>query len=133
MRCSGRGWPLRIRFWRSVPERGLGVAVWRLPVGLGNSTPWTHKWSAKDEGGKEEAWAHSKSKVPFWGMVRGRGGDHHQTIFLAHVWPLRQWGTSCTGYAWWAPSCAGYRLWRQAVEAILDSIGGQSLPPLGVH
>ena len=36
LRCSGGGWALRLRFWRSVLGKGLGLAVWREPEGLGS-------------------------------------------------------------------------------------------------
>ena len=39
LRCSGGGWELRVRLWRSVPGRGLGLAVCREPEGLGSSVP----------------------------------------------------------------------------------------------
>ena len=35
LRGLGRGWALR-----SVPGRGLGLAVWRQPKGLRSSAPW---------------------------------------------------------------------------------------------
>lgn len=28
LRCSGRAWTLRLKLWRSVPGRGLGLPVW---------------------------------------------------------------------------------------------------------
>ena len=39
LRCLGGGWALRPRLQRSVPGRGLGLAVWRQPEGLENSVP----------------------------------------------------------------------------------------------
>ena len=33
MGCSGGGWVLRLRLWRSVLGRGLVLAVWRQPEG----------------------------------------------------------------------------------------------------
>ena len=37
LRCTGGGWALRLNLWRSVPGRGLGLAIWREPEGLGSS------------------------------------------------------------------------------------------------
>ena len=49
------GWGLgvRPRLWRSVPGRGLGLAVWRQPEELRSSVPWagelnTMGWEVED-------------------------------------------------------------------------------------
>ena len=39
LRCVKRGWALKLRLQRSVPGRGLGLAVWRKPEGLESSAP----------------------------------------------------------------------------------------------
>ena len=46
----GWGWALRLRLWRSVPGRELGLAMWRQPEGLRSGAPWAREWSATDEG-----------------------------------------------------------------------------------
>lgn len=40
LRYSGQGWALRLRLWRLVPRRGLGLALWRQTEGLRSSTQW---------------------------------------------------------------------------------------------
>ena len=49
LRHSGRGWVLRLRLWRSVPGKGLGLAVWREPEGLGGSTAQAGEWRTTAE------------------------------------------------------------------------------------
>ena len=39
LRHYGRGWALRLRLQISVPRRGVGLAVWRQPEGLGIHVP----------------------------------------------------------------------------------------------
>ena len=46
LRCSGGGWALRLRLWRSVPRRGLGLEVSRQPKGLRSHAPWVEEWYA---------------------------------------------------------------------------------------
>ena len=65
--CSGRGWVLRLRLQRSVPGRGLGLAVWRQPEGLGSSVPWTGVQNAISKGTQEEVWARRRGKMPLLG------------------------------------------------------------------
>ena len=36
LRCLGVGWVLRLRLQKSLAGRGLGLAVWRQPEGLGS-------------------------------------------------------------------------------------------------
>ena len=64
LRCSGRGWAWRIRLQRPVPGRGLGLAVWRRPEGLGSSVPWAGEQNATAKGTREEGRAWRRSKVP---------------------------------------------------------------------
>ena len=71
----GGGWPLTLRLWNPVPGRGLELAVWRQPEGLGSSAPWAGEWNATEEGTQAEVWIHRKSKVPLLGRVRRRGGS----------------------------------------------------------
>ena len=40
------GWALRLRFWRSVPGRGLGLIAWGQPEGLRSSVSWVGEWCA---------------------------------------------------------------------------------------
>ena len=44
LRSSGGGWVLRLRLWRSVPGKGLGLAVWGQPKGLRSSAPQAGEW-----------------------------------------------------------------------------------------
>ena len=105
--CLGRSWALRLRLRRSVSGRGLGLAVWRQPEGLGSSVPPAGEQNATAKGTREEVWAHRRSKVPFLGMTRGGGVDHHGNI-PAHVWILRGRVTSGTGYGWQEATCLDY-------------------------
>ena len=43
-RRLGRGWLLRLRLRGSVPRRGLGLAMWGQPKGLGSGVPWAGEW-----------------------------------------------------------------------------------------
>ena len=81
LRCSGRGWVLRLRFWRSVPGRGLGLTTWRRPEGLESSSPWAGEQNATAKVTPEEVWAHRRSKVPLLERQRKGGGYHHRNIF----------------------------------------------------
>ena len=63
LRHSGKGWVLRLRLQRSVLGRGLGLAVWKEPEGLGSSVPWAMEQSTT-EGTWEEVWTCKRSKVP---------------------------------------------------------------------
>lgn len=40
LRCLGRGWVLRLSLQRSVPGRGLWLAVWERPKGLRSHVAW---------------------------------------------------------------------------------------------
>ena len=73
LRHLGGGRALRLRLWQSVPRRGLGLAVWRQPAGLGSSVPWVREWDTTAKGTWEEVWAHRRSKVPLLGRARGEG------------------------------------------------------------
>ena len=55
LRCTGRGWTLRLKLRRSVPGRGLELAVWRQPEGLGSSLPRAGEWGTTAERTQEEA------------------------------------------------------------------------------
>ena len=63
MRCLDRCWALRLRLQRSVLGRGLGLAVWRQPEGLGSRVPWAGEKNAIAKGTQEEAWAYRTSKA----------------------------------------------------------------------
>ena len=85
--CLEEGWVLRRRIWRSVPGKGLGLAVWRQPEEvvcqrLRSGMPWAGECNATAEGTWEEVWAHRRSKAPLLGRVRGSGADCHRNIFL---------------------------------------------------
>ena len=80
-----RGLGTELSLQRSVIGRGLGLAMWRQPEGLGSGAPWPGEPSATAEG-NQEIWACRKSKVPLWGRVRRGRVDHHMNIFLCtHV------------------------------------------------
>ena len=90
---------LRLRFQRKVPGRGLGLAVWREPEGLGSGVPQTGEQNATAKGSWEEVWAHRRSKAPLLGRTRGGGADHHRNLF-----PCTCAGSQRVGCLW-------YRLW----------------------
>ena len=52
LRCMGRGWALRLRLPRSVPEGGLLLAVWGQPEGLRSSEPLVGERHATGRGGE---------------------------------------------------------------------------------
>ena len=63
---SGRAWVLRLRLQRSVWGRGLGLAVYKQPEGLGvlhNSWGTEHH----SKGAREKSWAHRTSKASLLG------------------------------------------------------------------
>ena len=64
---------MRLRLQRSVPGRGLGLAMWGQPEEPRSSVPWAGEWNTRAEGTREKVWANGRSKVPFLGRVRGGG------------------------------------------------------------
>ena len=64
---------LRLKLWRLIPGRGLGLAVRRQPEGLGSGTSWAGEQSTTAQGAWEEAWAHERNKVLFWERAKGKG------------------------------------------------------------
>ena len=95
LKCWGRGWELRLRIWKSVLWRGLGLAVWRQPEGLRRCVLWAGKQSATVEGNQEEAWDLRRGRAPLLKRVRGRGVDCHTNIFLCACVDSCQQDTSC--------------------------------------
>ena len=75
LRQLGGGCVLRLGLLRSVPGRGLGLAVWKEPEGA-------RGWSTTAKGVQEEAWAHQRSKVSLLGSEREGVWDHHRNFFL---------------------------------------------------
>ena len=108
LRCSGRGRVLRLKLQRSVPGRGLGLAVWRQPERLWSGMPQAGEWNATAEGTQEEVWACRRNKVPLLGRARGGGVDSHRNL-PEHAQAFRGQGTSGSGYGWQEASCSGYR------------------------
>ena len=70
--CLEGGWALRLGLWRSVPGKGLGLAVWRQPEGLGSLVPQAGERNATAEGTLKEVWACRRSKTIGKGRRRGR-------------------------------------------------------------
>ena len=64
---------IRLRLLRSIPERGLGLAVWGQPKGLGGSMPHAWEQNATDEETQVEVLAHRRSKALLLGGKRRRG------------------------------------------------------------
>lgn len=75
----GGGWVLRLRLWRSVPCRGLGLTVWREPEG-------TREPCATAEGALEETWPQEKQGAIVEERERRRGRNIRATFSSAHVW-----------------------------------------------
>ena len=95
LRCLGRDWALRLRLRRSFLGRGLGLAGWRQPEGLGRCAPWAGKQNATAKGTLEEIWSHRRSKVPLLWRARGGGADHHRNLF-----PCTHTGSQRAGHLW---------------------------------
>ena len=95
LRCLGVAWVLRLRLWKSIPGRVLGLAVWGQTEGLRIGVLQTGEWNARAEGTREEVWAHRRSKVPLLGRVRGGGADCHRNLPMqAHM------DTERVGHLW---------------------------------
>ena len=77
-----RDWVLRHRLWRSVMERGLGLAAWSQNAELGSCASWARVKSTIAEGTQKEVWAHRSSKASLLGRSRGRVADDQRNIFL---------------------------------------------------
>ena len=97
LRHSGRGWVLRPRLQRSVPGRGLRLALWRQTEGLRSSAPWAGEWCAtswgvdcRAEGTQEKVLAGRRGKVPLLGRARGGGVDHHRKL------PVHTYAHACS-------------------------------------
>ena len=91
---------LRLRLRLSVPGRGLGVAVWRQPEGLGSMAPHAGEQSVIAEGTQEKFWAYRRSKVLLLGRVRGGEQTTIGISFPAHLRSLRGRGIFGAG-SWW--------------------------------
>ena len=70
---SAGSWALRIRLWRSVLGRRLGLAMWRQPEGLRSDVPWLRSGLPRVKGNWEEAWAHRRRKSPLLGRAKEEG------------------------------------------------------------
>ena len=72
--------------WRSVPGRGLELAVWRQPKALRSTVPWVEEWCATwgveylSRKTWEKVWACRRSKAPLLGRVRRTGVDRHRNL-----------------------------------------------------
>ena len=81
LRCLGRGWKLRLRLWRSVPGRGLGLAVWGQPEELRSSElqagerymPRARERNTRAEGTWEKVWTRRRGKGPLLGTREEEG------------------------------------------------------------
>ena len=79
LRSSGGGWTLRfLGLQRSVPEKGLGLAVWRQPEGAVDQCTYSQGSMGGDLGPQEKE-----------GESR-RGGTTKGTSFFAYVQATRQ-------------------------------------------
>ena len=95
---------LRLRLWRSVLEKRLGLAVWKQPEGLGSDLPRAREQSTTAKGTQEEVWARGRSEAPLLGRARGRGTDRHKNVFQFILVDFRRvgyrQGASCVAYRW---------------------------------
>ena len=118
----GGGWALRLRLQRSVPRRGLGLAVSGQSEGLGSCVPWAGEQNTTARGslGPQE-----KQGAIVGGGTRGGRVDHHRNVFpcayigsqrAGHLWLrlrvvrghlLGLWESRCLlgGLSAWAPVC----------------------------
>ena len=65
---------LRLRLWRLVQGRGLGLAMWGQPKMLRSGVPWVGEgvlwageWNTTAERTWEKVWAYRRSKAPLLG------------------------------------------------------------------
>ena len=82
----GGGCVLKLRFRRSDPGRGPGLAVWRQPE---EARVWQLRVCS------EEAWANQRGKVPLLGGAQGEGWDRYRSFFPC-THGLRQQDTTYT-------------------------------------
>ena len=82
---------LRLRLWRSLPGKGLELAVWRQPEGLGSGVPQAGEQSTIAKGTQEEVWPHRRGKAPLLGRARGGGVDCHRNLPV-HITGSQRWG-----------------------------------------
>ena len=147
-------WALRLRLQRSVPGRGLGLAVWRQPKGIRSSVPQAGEWYAKGWGveshsrgnlgegpdpqerqrhhcwgGREEAGHHRKLLRPecvhVLAGLQGGGQQWHRLLTNRSRLPThRRPGISGTGYPWREASCSYMGDW------VLPEWATSDQPPL---
>ena len=95
LRCSGGGWVLRLRLWKSVLRKGLGLVV--------KESLRVWEWCSTAKGIQEEVWAHRRCKAPLLGRVRGGKEGHPRNLFLCicqgcqragHLWQRQQMSRS---------------------------------------
>ena len=72
---------MKIRLWRLVPGRQLGLAVWRQPEGPASSVPQAGEWKTTGKGTQELVWTHRKSKVLLLRRARRGGEDCYKNLF----------------------------------------------------
>jgi len=89
LRHSGGGWALRLRLWRSVPGRGLGLVVWRQTKGLRSRVPLAGEWYTKGWGAESHGRGNlgegpdcRRGKAPLLGGTGGGGASHHRKLLV---------------------------------------------------
>ena len=118
LRHLGRGWVLKLRLLRSVPGRGLGLAVWGQPERLRSTVPPAGErgvlrvggWAAPAEGSREKVWPCRGSKAPLLGRGEEEGQAPQETL-CAGAQALRGRGTCGPGYRWREAAWPGRRIW----------------------
>ena len=98
LRCLGGGWALRLRLWRSVPGRSLGLALWGA---RGARELYVMGWGVEhpSQGILGGGFGPQRSKVALLGRARGGGEDCHGTLF-----PCTLTSSKRVGYPW-------HRMW----------------------
>ena len=104
LRCSLRGWALRLRLQRSVLGRGLGLALWGQPEGLRSSTHRERRGTPWQGEPRRRSRPAGEARCHFGGGQEDEGqtatgNSLHQSVHR-HLWALRGWGSSGAGYRW---------------------------------
>ena len=124
LRLLGRRLVLKLRLWRWIPGRELGLAVWRQPEGLGSSVPLAgSRMPEPREPGRRSRPA-GNARHHCWGGWEEEGWTAIGISFPVHAQDLRGWRGSDTAYCWWdSTSCRVYR-WQGQTTAVISEPEG---------
>ena len=97
LRCLGRGWALRLSLPRSIPGRGLGLAMWRQPEGLESTAPRAGDRNTIAQGGTGGGLGMPEKQGTIWGERCG-GGTIIGTSFSKQAWHSWRQNAYFSGY-----------------------------------